>query len=251
MPSTTVLQFTGKRCTPVFLKGAKQIPVTLRPGTYQAGQLVGYTTAANVNDVQTITVDSCTHSTLTLNNLPDGSSYTAVQDVTPAALTTALQARFGAGSVVVTGTYVAGSGGTYIFTWGGPYAGRAIPVMTTTGTTFVGGSSPAAVNVHTTTGVGPNGAYSSYTDANSDGTGVAVGILEYGCYVDYTGAVWIGNVTGPVSEFGQSELSAPMWYQGDFDIADLVGLDAAAQTDLHANVILGSISSAKGVLHIG
>jgi hypothetical protein len=109
---------------------------------------------AAVNDVQTITVDSCTHSTLTLTNLPGGRSYTAVQDVSTAALQTALRALLGTNAVAVTGTYAAGSGGTYILTWGGNYAGLLMTLLGVSAT-FVGGSSPAVAIVHTTPGVAP------------------------------------------------------------------------------------------------
>lgn len=251
MSSTPVLAFTGKRCLPIFdFRGAKQIPVTLAPGTYAAGTVIGAINGSNVNDVQTITVDSSTHSTITLKNLPGGLSYTAVQDVTPTALQTALNALLGYTGYAVTGTYVGGSGGTYILTGAGALAARPLPVIVPTAT-FVGGSSPAIANVHTTTGVGPNYGYGAYADANSDGTGVATGILEYGCYVDPTGAIWYGNVSGPVSEFGQSELTTPMWYCGDFDIADLTGLDAAGLADMQGSVKSGTIASAKGLIHIG
>lgn len=108
---------------------------------------------AAVNDVQTITVSACTHSTLTLSNLPGGLVYAAAQDVTPEALDDALSTLLGdAAAVEVTGTYAAGSGGTYIFTWGGTYAGMPIPVLGVSAV-FVGGSTPTAVNVHTTPGV--------------------------------------------------------------------------------------------------
>lgn len=118
----------------------------------QLYQCAGAPVAA-VNDVQTITVDSCTHSTLTLKGLPGGLNYTAAQDVSTAALATALNALLGAGSVGVTGTYSAGAGGTYIITWsGGNYAGKTMGLLSVSAV-FVGGSSPTVAIVHTTPGV--------------------------------------------------------------------------------------------------
>ncbi len=106
-----------------------------------------------VNDVQTITVDSCTHSTLTLSGLPGGISHTFVQDVSTAAMATVLNAILGASSVGVTGTYSAGSGGTYIITAsGGNFAGKPLALLAVSAT-FVGGSSPAVAIVHTTPGI--------------------------------------------------------------------------------------------------
>lgn len=107
---------------------------------------------AAVNDVQTITVDSCTNSTVTLSKLPGGRTYTAAQDVTPTALQTALNALVGANSYVVTGTYSAGSGGTYIITAGTAKAGKPLTLLGVSAV-FVGGSTPGVAIVHTTPGV--------------------------------------------------------------------------------------------------
>ena len=245
MPTAAQVTFSQKRTLPIYPNTGRQIAVPLAPGIYNAGQVVGQITSANVNDVQTITVAACTHSTLTLYNLPGGLSYAAAQDITPAALTTALNALLGANSVVVTGTYAAGSGGTYIFTFsGGNYSGQPIGVIVVSAT-FVGGSSPTAVNVHTTTGVGPLGAYGTYASGNSDGTQTAIGILEYPCVV-VGNQIYLGSQAS--SEFGQAQLTAPVWYRGDFDTADLAGLDSTAVTSLGAHYITGS--GATGVLHI-
>lgn len=247
MPTTPQLTFSNKRTEPVYGDG-EQIAVPLAPGTYAQGQVLGQISGANTDDVQTITVSGApTHATLTLTNLPGGASYTAAQDITPAALTTALNALLGANSVTVTGTYTAGSGGTYILTWGGSYANQPIGLVGVSAA-FVGGTSPAVANVHTTPGVGPNGSYGIYAAAHSDGTQNAVGLLEYPCVVTATGGIYLGNAAA--SEFGQTDLTAPMWYEGDFDLADITGLDSTAVSALGAKFITGSLASGAGVVHI-
>ncbi len=111
------------------------------------------TPVAAVNDVQTITVDACTNSTLTLTNLPGGRTLLCAQDVVPEEMEDAINALLGDDSATaVTGNYSAGAGGTYIITWGGGYLGQPMPLLGVSAT-FVGGSSPAVAIVHTTPGV--------------------------------------------------------------------------------------------------
>lgn len=109
-------------------------------------------TGTPTSAVQTITVaGSPTNSTLTLYGLPYSQSMTFAMDVTPAAMATAINTLLGAGSVAVAGSYAAGSGGTYILTWGGNFANQAIDLPRVSAV-FVGGTSPSATIAMTTPG---------------------------------------------------------------------------------------------------
>lgn len=251
MPLNPQLTFSQKRVIPLFrAKAARQVPVPLAQGIYPAGTVLGQISSANVNDVQTITVSGTpTHSTVTVTGLPGGQTMTFAQDVSPAAMATAINTLLGASSVGVTGTYTAGSGGTYIITWGGSYAGQPIPLLGVSAT-FVGGTSPAVAIAHTTPGVGPNGSFRAYATGNGDGSQNAAGILEYPVAVDFTGAIWLGSVVG-ASEFGQSGRATPMYYNGDFAIADIVAPDTGWLAALNGHVVEGSLASGLGVVHIG
>jgi len=263
MSSVPIQTYSGLRLDPKYPGQCKQKPYPLAPGTYPAGSVMGQITAANVNDVQTITVTSSTGGTFKVtvpfNN--QSLSVTVAYNVSLADLQTALNnllnvnpplspfAASGATQPVrlaVTGT----PGASYVITAALALAGRPLPAMTVTDNTT--GSGHSVTIAHTTPGVGPFGALGAYVDANTDGTGVAVGLLEYACYVDLFGNITIGSsVTQSGGEWGQTLLSAPAFYQGDFDLADLTGLDADALTDLNAHVIAGSVASGIGVLHIG
>lgn len=209
--------------------------VSLVPGSYPRGAVIGQVSSTNVNDVQTVTLSSSTNSTMTLTNLPGGVTYVAAQDVTPAALTTALNALFGAGAFTVTGTYVAGSGGTYILTAGGPLASQPLAPMGVSAV-FVGGSSPTAAIVHTTTGVGPKNSFGLYASGNSDGTQTPKGLLAYPCTVDNQ-----GNISIFPYPFQPTVKVAPMYFGGTFALEDLTGLDANAVTKLAGLISIGAI----------
>lgn len=247
MPTAAQIRFSGNTRVMPFYKAdrAEEQSVALAPSTtYAKGTVLGQITSAAVSDVQTVTVDASTHSTITFTNLPGGFTYTAPQDITPAALQTALNALLGPNSVVVTGTYAAGSGGTYIITAGTGLGGEPLAVIGVSGT-FVGGSSPAVANVHTTTGVGPTLAFRAYASGNTDGSQIPKAILQYACTTDY-----LGNIT-ILGEFGQTWKTAPAWMSGYFRIQDLVGLDANAVTLLAANIVSGTLTSTtpSGVIH--
>lgn len=251
MPKNPSAQFSGARCTPIINpEDALQRPVALAPGTYPAGQLVGEITATNVNDVQTITVTSSTGGTFIVSVPWNNQTLTVVAayNIPTADLQAALAALANVGTsdagvanVAVTGT----AGASYVITAAGALAGRLLPAMTVTDNTT--GSGHSVTIAHTTSGVGPKNSLGLYVDANTDGTGVAQGILEYACYVDLYGNITTGvGVTQTGGVFGESEKSTPMWMNGVFDIGDLVGLDAAAVTDLTARFVRGSLAGGSG-----
>lgn len=213
---------------------AHEVNVGLAPGTYARGTLLGQISSANVADVQTITVGgSPTHSTITIYGLPDGSSMTFAQDVTPAAMVTAINARLGAASVGITGT----ANASYVITWGGSYANQPMALLGVAAT-FSGGTSPTVTIAHTTTGVGPNGTYAAYASGNSDGSQIPAGILKFPCTVDSTGKIVISSEVP-----GFSELVASMYYSGSFRTEELVGLDANAVTKLAGHIAVGTTTT--------
>lgn len=234
MPAAAYATYRIDRVDPIQdPEDARAEPVNLQPGTYLKGTVLGQISGANTNDVQTITISgSPTHSTLTITGLPGGLSYTAVQDVSPAALQTALNALLGASSVGVTGT----ANASYVITWGGNYANQPVPLLGVSAA-FSGGTSPAVAIAHTTPGVGPNGAYAAYNSGNTDGTQTAKGILMYSCTVDALGNVSYGAV--------RTYRGTPMWYKGTFATDDLVGLDAGAVTNLGGHLLKGTTTSGK------
>ena len=89
----------------------------------------------------------------------------------------------------------------------------------------------------------------AYSDAASDGTQVARAILQFPVATDSSGNHFIG-ATSAVGEHAQSELSAPAYYLGDFNVADLTGLDAAGVADLGRLIFGDDVADAGAVLHI-
>jgi len=82
----------------------------------------------------------------------------------------------------------------------------------------------------------------AYVDANSDGTQVARGILQYAITTDGSGKVTIANEKGVTYD------SAPVYLAGTFRTTELTGLDAAGVADL-GRIVAGSV--ADGALRIG
>lgn len=87
----------------------------------------------------------------------------------------------------------------------------------------------------------------AYTIPNGSGCQTAKRLLAYACVVDNAGYVSRSSVsTGGL--WGEKQLTAPAYYAGDFNCADLVGLDAKAVTDLGGKIANGTTSA--GVLAI-
>ncbi len=73
-----------------------------------------------------------------------------------------------------------------------------------------------------------------YTDANTDGSGVAAGICVYDIVVDSNGYIVYGPSGSTSSVVSGNEKTAPIYWKGTFLETDLTGLDAAAVTDMKA-----------------
>lgn len=94
------------------------------------------------------------------------------------------------------------------------------------------------------------GLFEAYSDADSPaGVGVARGILVYAVISDAASLLTFGTTAASAGEFGEKHLSVPMWISGDFEAADLTGLDANGLADLQGRVVRGTISA--GQIHIG
>lgn len=92
--------------------------------------------------------------------------------------------------------------------------------------------------------------WSAYNDALSTGVEVARGILMYSIVTDASGNVFYG--TSAVSEQGPGELTAPIYINGDFFVADLTGLDANGLADLKGFLVYGDdLADANAMIHIG
>jgi hypothetical protein len=85
----------------------------------------------------------------------------------------------------------------------------------------------------------------AYVDANADGTQTAVGYLMYAINTDASGQAYLGG-SATASSLNPPFTTAPYFYAGTFDPADLTGNDAAANTDLKVTTLQPS-----GYLRIG
>lgn len=98
-----------------------------------------------------------------------------------------------------------------------------------------------------TTKQGLPAANTAYSIPNGAGCQTAKRLLAFACVVDNAGYITRANVsTGGL--WGEKALTAPAYYAGDFNCADLYGLDAKAVTDLGGVIAVGTVSA--GVLSI-
>lgn len=92
--------------------------------------------------------------------------------------------------------------------------------------------------------------WEAYNDAASSGVEVARGICIYDIVTDSSGNVYYG--TTAVSEQGNSDLTAPIYINGDFFVADLTGLDANGLADMKGFLVYGDdLNDANAMIHIG
>lgn len=100
------------------------------------------------------------------------------------------------------------------------------------------------------------GTAAPYAVGNSDGSQVPKYILEYDTFVDASGNHYRSD-NGSVNNFGSgAELSAPVYYSGNFFTSDLVTSGAGAITDaglaaMFGKMVAGANIAAGGVIHIG
>ncbi len=90
-------------------------------------------------------------------------------------------------------------------------------------------------------------ANTAYTIPNGAGSQTAKRLLPFACSVDNAGYVTRSSGTAG-GVWGEKQVSVPAYYAGDFNCADLVGLDAKAVSDLGGVISVGTVSA--GVLSI-
>jgi hypothetical protein len=239
-----IYQFSNYMLKPVRnQKLARPGAVNLAPGSYAAGTLLGQISAA-ANDVQTLTV-TATGGTYALTvEEPIGNQQKTAPiafNASAATIQAALAAlsNVGSGNVTVTGT------GPFTITFVGALAAQPIQAIAVDNTLATGGTGSIA---HTTTGV-TGGEFKAYASGNSDGSQVPECFLAIDCQVDNEGFITPSSNSSQSSGglWGEKYRTAPVWYGGEFNLADLTGLDANAVTKLAGRFAVGSLSSGQGV----
>lgn len=117
-----------------------------------------------------------------------------------------------------------------------PKDARRISVQLLASTTYLRGTVLGEVTA-------TPGTYGAYLSTNTNGTANATLILEYACTTDAS-----GNITS-IGEWGQTRLTTPAFYMGDFRSQELSGLDANAILKLGARLVEGT--NTIGILHLG
>lgn len=93
-----------------------------------------------------------------------------------------------------------------------------------------------------------SGLYAAYNNGAATGVETAVGALVYDINVGADGKVTYTTTSGQVGDLnGVTHEAAPIYTAGTFRTTDLVGLDAAAVTDL-GRIVAGTL--ADGILRM-
>lgn len=158
--SQITYRFTSNPLQPAIFQSQApwiEIPVTLQKATYfDAGTVLGQVTAANAADVQTISVSGGSGSMVFSLSTPFGILGPFAYNISTAALQAALQAVYGSGNVLVTGT----AGTSYVITSAADLHYGPLPLLATINVT----SGLTVTIAHTTTGV-QNGVFAAYSGA--------------------------------------------------------------------------------------
>lgn len=245
MPVVAANTYGAGRLDPVYdVDDAITLTTNMAPGTYVRGAVIGQSTAA-VNEVQALTMTASGGTyTLTVTDPISGVTKTTgalnFGDIA-ATIQTALNAVgvLGAAGAGVTGT------NPYVITFSGTaYAGVAQPLVVVNTASLTGGTATIA---RTTSGTRA-GVSKLYASGNSDGSQIPKGILQYDCFVDAMGLLYLG-VNSATSQWGEIRRSVPYYFAGTFDTTKLTGLDANALTAGAWRLISGTV--AAGVVRLG
>ena len=147
-------------------------------------------------------------------------------------------ANIGPGNVLCTAGPVGGA--PVVITFSGELANLPQPLLVVSYAALTGGTSPTIATARTTAGVGYM-RFKLYT-----GTGSPV-ICQYDIRTDERGRIVKGQSVTP--QFGYDPDTAA-WIGGIFRNGDLVGLDAAAVTNMGARWVTGSLADPNSLLII-
>ncbi len=252
MATNALNTYAGEGLQPyLFPEEAKTSPVVLAGGTtYVAGRVLGLVpgTGTAVNEVQTVTITGTpTGGTFKLSFAGQTTSAIAY-NASAATVIAALEALSNIGSGNVAGGGGALPGTAVTITFQGALAGVNVPMMLTADVALTGGTSPAIAVTETTAGKPAAGYWTNYDDSLSDGTQVARRILRDAVETNPDGSIKQEN---GASITGRKE--ATSYVSGTFLTSELIGLDAAAVTDL-GRIIAGipaTLTDATTVIRIG
>lgn len=240
MPVAASTRFTNAKLTPASPNGIKTGVLRLPGGiNWAAGTVLGVVTGAAASAVVRITFGGTVTAGSTFrlifgSEISDPVAYHGTAGTFVSNLQTAMDALFGAGNTVVSGT------GPFDITFQNQYANRAIALPTTA--SALTGTDPTVAATLQTAGHPGSGLAAAYNDALSDGSQVARQLLMYATRTDS-----LGNV---ITDRPGNYNSCETYTGGDFFCSDLVGLDAAAVTDLGRLINAPTIATSGAVLHV-
>jgi hypothetical protein len=137
------------------------------------------------------------------------------------------------------------SGFTNLDVYIGPNLGTGAPTFL--GTIAVTGTTTAQTDFTAPAAVASFKYPPLVNTAYSSSANVAIMILEYDARTDSDGYVIIGQNAAVTMEHGEQQETVSAFYSGTFSLADLVGFDAKARTDIGGRIIAGAIGG-TGVL---
>ncbi len=212
--------------------------------TLTQGTILGEYTP--VSEQQTLTTTgTATGGTFTLTfTSPDGRKYTTAAIASAAAASAVVSAlvllpNIGTGGVTATGGTLNTT--PVVITFALALANQPLALLVVDGTLLTGSGHTVTPTINVR-GINA-GTYGAYASGNTDGTGVAKGILEYDVATDANNIITFGTATGG-GEKQETYLSCPMFVAGTFSCADLTGLDATAVTDL-GRLLQGSTTAGQ------
>lgn len=248
----SVRNYSGQGASPcIYPELARTDSVILAPGTYAQWTVLGQaTTLTAANDVQTLTFGGTpTGGTFRLSfNGVLTAPITFDTTVGGAPLAENIRAALAALPQVGTGNVTVSSSLTVpAVTFQGDLAARWQPLILVAANNMTSGTTATLTIAHTTPGRMAGGSYRAYDDTQTDGTNIARGILCYPVVVTPDGKHYQG-----LDALDLPSWNASMFIAGYFRTADLVGIDAAAVTDLGriTHGAVGSLSNVGTVLKV-
>jgi hypothetical protein len=220
--------------------------------TIAAGTVLGE--VGNVNATSTITISAGTSGgtfKLTTTTAPTTAqtgaiTWSGTNATLLANIQTALNAAYGTTggnpNVVASAVSLTAGIGTILLTAQNAWSGQ--PIAWTLQDSTTGGSGTTVAS--TTTGVVPSGTFKAYSATATDGSQVPKCIAQCDMVTDSANPpnITLGGQAGG-GEFGQTQLTAPVYTSGYFFTSDLVGLDTNAISLLGGHLVRGSAGSGE------